>query len=49
MRKTRNLIVLVVILGLLAGSYFFLANRPQDDEEIPLNEKVTILNLIKTI
>lgn len=47
MRKTRNLIVLVVVLGLLAGSYFFLANRPQDDEEIPLNEKVTILKFDK--
>lgn len=47
MRKTRNLIVLVVILGLLAGSYFFLANRPKNDEEKTQDESVTILKFDK--
>ena len=47
MRKTRNLIVLVMVLGLLAGAYFYLANRSESTEQETQNEKVTILSFDK--
>ncbi|HZJ57848.1 MAG TPA: DUF4340 domain-containing protein [Clostridia bacterium] len=46
MRKSRNLIIVLVVLGVLAGSYFFLANRPEPEgpEEV---EKISVLKLEK--
>lgn len=46
MKKSRNIIILVVLFGLLVGSYFYLANRPEEQEE-PKNEKITILDFDK--
>ena len=47
MSKSKNIIILVIVLGLLAGSYLFLANRPEPETEEPQSEKVTILDFDK--
>ena len=47
MRKSRNIIIMVVVLGILTGSYFFLANKPKSNESEPEDEKIPILSLEK--
>ena len=46
MRKSKNLIILIVVLGILTGSYFFLSNRPEP-EEPDVVDKVSVLKLNK--
>jgi len=46
MRKSRNIIILLVVLGILTGSYFFLSNRPEP-EEPDANDKIPVLKLNK--
>lgn len=40
-KKSKNILILVVVLGLLIGAYYYVNNRPVKDEE-PVNEKVEI-------
>lgn len=47
MKKSRKIILLVVILGLLAGSYIYLANRPDNSIEDLDNEQITIFHFDK--
>ncbi len=47
MRKSRNIIILMVVLGLLVGSYFFLANRPEPEVPEVQSERVSILKFDK--
>lgn len=47
MRKSRTIIILVVLLAVLAGLYFYLANRPQSDDSEIESEKVSILDFDK--
>ncbi len=47
MSKSRNIIILVVVLALLAGSYLFLANRPEPEDTEPVNKKISLLRFDK--
>ncbi|HHW71514.1 MAG TPA: hypothetical protein GX392_09325, partial [Clostridiales bacterium] len=33
MKKSKNIIILVVVLGLLIGAYYLIGNKPQDEED----------------
>lgn len=49
MRKSRNVIILVVVLAVLVGSYIYLTNRPQDDGDgsADQDEKIEVLKFDK--
>lgn len=47
MTKFRNIIIMVVVLALLGGSYIFLKNRPDREEPQAQKDKVTILKFDK--
>lgn len=42
MRKTRNIIIFVLVIGLLIGAYFFLANRPEDEPEEIVSDTISV-------
>ncbi len=42
MKKSKNIIILAVILGILIGAYYFIDSRPQDEEEDSSEETIEL-------